>query len=51
LTNDEYLEAHPERLPVVVIDNFLYKSQEGTMVYDKMAEWYVLSYIPNTVTP
>src|SRR5215469_3130017 len=42
LTDDEYLEAHPERLPVVVIDNFLHKSQEGTMVYDKLAEWYVL---------
>jgi len=42
LTDDEYLEAHPERLPVVVIDNFLHKSQEGTMVYDKIAEWCVL---------
>ncbi|KAG9578716.1 hypothetical protein KCU86_g13480, partial [Aureobasidium melanogenum] len=36
---DEYLEAHPERRPVVVIDNFLHKSQEGTVVYDKIAEW------------
>lgn len=39
LTDDEYLEAHPERRPVVVIDNFLHKSQEGTVVYDKIAEW------------
>ena len=39
LTDDEYLEAHPERRPVVVIDNFLHKTQEGTIVYDKIAEW------------
>ncbi|KAH0351838.1 hypothetical protein KCU81_g1905, partial [Aureobasidium melanogenum] len=39
LSDDEYLEAHPERRPVVVIDNFLHKSQEGTVVYDKIAEW------------
>jgi hypothetical protein len=42
LTDDEYLEAHPDRLPVVVIDNFLHKSQESTLIYDKIAEWYVL---------
>ncbi|KZF20614.1 hypothetical protein L228DRAFT_249385 [Xylona heveae TC161] len=36
---DEYLEAHPERRPVVVIDNFLHKSQENDVVYDKLAEW------------
>ncbi|KAK5025584.1 mitochondrial escape protein 2, partial [Cryomyces antarcticus] len=38
LGDDEYLEAHPERRPVVVIDNFLHKSQEGNVVYDKIAE-------------
>jgi len=42
LSDDEYLEAHPERRPVVVIDNFLHKSNEGVTVYDKLAEWYVL---------
>jgi len=40
LGDDEYLEAHPERRPVVVIDNFLHKSQESSIVYDKLAEWY-----------
>lgn len=40
LSDDEYMEAHPERRPVVVIDNFLHKTQEGTVVYDKIAEWY-----------
>jgi hypothetical protein len=40
LGDDEWLEAHPERRPVVVIDNFLHKSQEGGIVYDKIAEWY-----------
>jgi hypothetical protein len=41
LADDDWLEAHPERRPVVVIDNFLHKSQEGGIVYDKLAEWYV----------
>ncbi|KAI2485461.1 RNA12 multi-domain protein [Pyrenophora tritici-repentis] len=39
LGDDEWLEAHPERRPIVVIDNFLHKSQEGGIVYDKLAEW------------
>ncbi|KAF2397218.1 hypothetical protein EJ06DRAFT_515476 [Trichodelitschia bisporula] len=39
MTDDEYLEAYPERRPVVVIDNFLHKSQEKPEVYDKIAEW------------
>jgi len=39
LGDDDWLEAHPERRPVVVIDNFLHKSQEGGIVYDKIAEW------------
>ncbi|GAB7365422.1 hypothetical protein MBLNU230_g6500t1 [Neophaeotheca triangularis] len=41
LSDDEWLEVHPESRPVVVIDNFLHKSNEvsGPMVYDKLAEW------------
>ncbi|KAL2007627.1 hypothetical protein VTN00DRAFT_7609 [Thermoascus crustaceus] len=39
LTDDEYLEAHPERRPVVVIDNFLHKAGESSLIYDKIAEW------------
>ena len=41
LSDDEYLEAHPEKRPVVVIDNFLHKSNEAgaQMVYDKLSEW------------
>jgi len=39
LGDDEYLEAHPNVRPIVVIDNFLHKSQESTIVYDKIAEW------------
>ncbi|KAL8992651.1 MAG: hypothetical protein Q9188_007538 [Gyalolechia gomerana] len=39
LGDDEYLEAHPERRPVILIDNFLYKSQESSLVYDKISEW------------
>lgn len=41
MSDDEWLEAHPEYRPVVVIDNFLHKSNEGSsgMVYDKLGEW------------
>jgi hypothetical protein len=39
LGDDEWLEAHPEKRPIVVVDNFLHKSQEGGIVYDKIAEW------------
>lgn len=39
LTDDDYLEAHPEHRPVVVIDNFLHKTEDGGVVYDKIAEW------------
>ncbi|KAL8764537.1 MAG: hypothetical protein Q9203_007033 [Teloschistes exilis] len=39
LGDDEYLEAHPEKRPVVVIDNFLHKSQDSSIVYDKISEW------------
>lgn len=39
LNDDDWLEAHPERRPVVVLDNFLHKSQDGGVVYDKIAEW------------
>ncbi|RMZ77953.1 hypothetical protein DV738_g4171, partial [Chaetothyriales sp. CBS 135597] len=44
LADDEWLEAHPEHRPVVVIDNFLHKSHEGnsSLVYDKLAEWGAL---------
>lgn len=41
MADDEWLEAHPEYRPVVVIDNFLHKNSEGatSMVYDKLGEW------------
>ena len=39
LSEDAWLEAHPERRPVVVIDNFLHKNEEKSIVYDKIAEW------------
>lgn len=41
LSDDEYLENHPERRPIVVIENFLHKNNEpgAAMVYDKIAEW------------
>jgi hypothetical protein len=39
LPADSYLEAHPEKRAVVVIDNFLHKSDGNTIVYDKIAEW------------
>lgn len=39
MNNDAYLESHPEKRPVVVIDNFLHRSQDSTVIYDKLAEW------------
>lgn len=39
LSDEEYLEAHPERRPVVIIDHFLHKNNENPMIYDKLAEW------------
>ena len=39
LDDDQYLEAHPEHRPVVVVDNFLHKNNEGSIVYDKVSEW------------
>ncbi|KAL4900022.1 hypothetical protein BDW74DRAFT_171106 [Aspergillus multicolor] len=40
LSDEEYLEAHPELRPVVVIDNYLHNNPEATsVVYDKITEW------------
>ncbi|KAK8107651.1 uncharacterized protein PG998_009664 [Apiospora kogelbergensis] len=36
---DAFLESHPEKRAVVVIDNFLHKSEANAIVYDKIAEW------------
>ncbi|KAF8468311.1 RNA12 protein-domain-containing protein [Kalaharituber pfeilii] len=41
INDEEYLSAHPENRPVVVIDNFLH-SPEGTMIYDRLAAWAAL---------
>lgn len=38
ISDDEYLEAHPEKRPVVVIENFVYDSA-GDIVLDKLTEW------------
>ncbi|KAF2146082.1 uncharacterized protein K452DRAFT_242601 [Aplosporella prunicola CBS 121167] len=39
LSDDEWLEVHPERRPVVVVDNFLHKSSDGDVVYEKISDW------------
>ncbi|TDZ37819.1 Mitochondrial escape protein 2 [Colletotrichum spinosum] len=39
LSDDAYLEAHPDKRAVVVIDNFLHKNEGSSIVYDKVAEW------------
>lgn len=42
-TEENYLGDHPEDRTVVVVDNFLYKSEENKsgsgVVYEKVAEW------------
>ncbi|RMZ78244.1 hypothetical protein DV737_g3970, partial [Chaetothyriales sp. CBS 132003] len=50
LADDDWLEAHPEHRPVVVIDNFFHKSNEGnaSLVYDKLAEWGAILTSSNT---
>lgn len=39
LSDDDWLEMHPEKRPVVIVDNFLHKAQQDTLVYDKIADW------------
>lgn len=48
LSEEEYLEAHPDRRPVVIIDNFLHGAHEGSIVYDKIAEWAAALVTGNT---
>ncbi|KAI0190345.1 escape protein-like protein 2 [Astrocystis sublimbata] len=39
LPEDAYMEAHPEKRAVVVVDNFVYKSEDNAIVYEKIADW------------
>ena len=39
LNDEDYLEAHPEKRPVLVIDNFLHNAVENNVIYDKIGEW------------
>lgn len=39
LSEDAYLEAHPEQRPIIVVDNFLHKNEDSNIVYDMIAEW------------
>ncbi|KAL1836896.1 hypothetical protein VTJ49DRAFT_4524 [Mycothermus thermophilus] len=39
LTDDAYLESHPEQRPVVVIDNFMHKSDEKGIIYERISDW------------
>lgn len=40
LGDDEYLDANPEKRPVVVIDNFLHM-EGNSIIYERLADWYV----------
>ncbi|KAK6534322.1 mitochondrial escape protein 2 [Arthrobotrys megalospora] len=43
LNDDEWLEAHPEKRPVVVIDNFLHRSDSaGEKIYQRLSDWAAL---------
>ncbi|KAF3918964.1 hypothetical protein ABW20_dc0108200 [Dactylellina cionopaga] len=43
LNDDEWLEAHPEKRPVVVIDNFLHRSDAvGDKIYQRLSDWAAL---------
>lgn len=38
LSDEEYLSAHPEKRPVVVIDNFLHM-EGNSIIYERLADW------------
>lgn len=40
MSDDEYLSTHPEKRPVVVIDNFLHM-EGNSIIYERLADWYV----------
>ncbi|KAK6521173.1 mitochondrial escape protein 2 [Arthrobotrys conoides] len=43
LNDDEWLEAHPEKRPVVVIDNFLHRTDNaGEKIYQRLSDWAAL---------
>lgn len=43
LNDDEWLEAHPDKRPVVVIDNFLHRSDStGDTIYQRLSDWAAL---------
>ncbi|XP_044724471.1 RNA12 protein [Hirsutella rhossiliensis] len=48
LSEDAFLEAHPERKPIIVIDNFLHKNDEKSIVYEKIADW-AASLVQNNI--
>lgn len=37
--DEMYLHTHPDRRPVVVIDNLLHRSQESSVFYRKISQW------------
>ncbi|KKA26667.1 hypothetical protein TD95_001624 [Thielaviopsis punctulata] len=39
LSEDAFLEAHPERRSVVVVENFLHGFDENQVLYEKLTEW------------
>ncbi|KAI5787224.1 RNA12 protein-domain-containing protein [Geopyxis carbonaria] len=41
MADDEYLSAHPERRPVVVIDNFLHM-EGNSIIYERLSDWAAL---------
>lgn len=39
VSEDAYLESHPEKRPVIVVNNFLHKAEGKALIYEKIAEW------------
>lgn len=48
VSEDAYLESHPEKRPVIVINNFLHKAEGKALIYDKIAEW-AASIVQNNI--
>ena len=48
LSEDAFLEAHPEKRPVLIINNFGNRTENGTVIYEKVAEW-AASIVQNNI--
>jgi hypothetical protein len=39
LSEDAFLETHPQQRAMIVVDNLLFKGEEEGLLYEKIADW------------